>query len=289
VHSPDRAVARIGYYLFANDDDMLAAYLWRMTAEGVELDSGSCYDGEGEHAYTPGEGLVLDRNGCFLNDEGYANYRAHHVRRARVYRYPRTFGRHARARELRVAGQPGHAGQPDAVVPTQLTKRPQHGRHRRIVDAARPSVQTEPMAEELADRPRTLADLVPILEAPDAEFGHWEVPPPVNGIHSFGYFVFGPTAEAWRAGVGRGGWVIAGFDWRSWLDTHEGRSLSDRPEAVASATPEQLGKLLTAIVRSDRFVEGSIEGAFESGLLACIARRAAALLEPGSRFIGRTG
>ena len=42
--------------------------------------------------------------------------------------------------------------------------------------------------------------------------------------------------------------------------------------------PEQLGWLLTAIVRSDRFVEGSIEGAFASGLLARIARRAAALL-----------
>jgi hypothetical protein len=39
--------------------------------------------------------------------------------------------------------------------------------------------------------------------------------------------------------------------------------------------------LLTAIVRSDRFVEGSIEGAFESGLLAAICRRAAVLLETG--------
>ena len=37
--------------------------------------------------------------------------------------------------------------------------------------------------------------------------------------------------------------------------------------------------LLTAIIRSDRFTEGSIAGAFESGLLARIARRAASLLE----------
>jgi hypothetical protein len=129
-----------------------------------------------------------------------------------------------------------------------------------------------------ADRLRDLADLVPSLEAPDADFGHWEAPPPVDGVHSFGYFEFGPTAEAWRAAVGRGGWVIVGFDWRSWLQTDEGRALRDRPEALASATPEQLGKLLTAIVRSDRFVEGSIAGAFESGLLARIARRATALL-----------
>ena len=130
-----------------------------------------------------------------------------------------------------------------------------------------------------ADRLRALADLVPILEAPDADFGHWELPAPVDGVHSFGWFEFGPTAEAWRAGVGRGGWVIHGFDWRTWLETDEGRALHEQPETVSTATTEHLATLLTAIVRSDRFVEGSIEGAFDSGLLARIARRAAALLE----------
>ena len=95
---------------------------------------------------------------------------------------------------------------------------------------------------------------------------------------SLGWFEFGPVGEAWRAAVGGGGWVVAGFDWRSWMETVEGRSLSRDPDAVAGATPEQLERLLTAIVRSDRFVEGSIEGAFESGLLARISRRAAALL-----------
>jgi hypothetical protein len=51
---------------------------------------------------------------------------------------------------------------------------------------------------------------------------------------------------------------------------------------VAGATQEELAKLLTAIIRSDRFVEGSLEGAFESGLLAAICRRAAVLLESGA-------
>ncbi len=130
----------------------------------------------------------------------------------------------------------------------------------------------------IADRLRTLADLVPVLEAPDADFGHWDVPPPTNGVHSFGYFVFGPTADAFRAAVGRGGWVIAGFDWRNWLEADDGRAFRERPEAASTASPEQLAMLITAIVRSDRFVEGSIEGAFTSGLLAGIARRAASLL-----------
>jgi len=75
-NSTDLGVARIGFYLFENDADMLKAYLSRMNAEGVALDSGSCRDGEHEGAYTPGDGLVLRRHGCFLNDEDRANYSA---------------------------------------------------------------------------------------------------------------------------------------------------------------------------------------------------------------------
>jgi hypothetical protein len=133
----------------------------------------------------------------------------------------------------------------------------------------------------LRERLRALADLVPILESPDADFGHWETPAPVDGVHSLGYYVFGPTADAFRDAVGRAGWVNVGFAWPAWLETAEGRAFRERPETVATATPDQLSYLVTAIIRSDRFVEGSIAGAFESGLLARIARRAAALLDEG--------
>jgi hypothetical protein len=73
--SDDPAVARIGFYLFGNDTDMLDAYFFRMDAEGVARDSGTCYEGEGEHAYTPGEGDIPSRIGCFINQDGFANLR----------------------------------------------------------------------------------------------------------------------------------------------------------------------------------------------------------------------
>lgn len=130
-----------------------------------------------------------------------------------------------------------------------------------------------------SDRLRVLADLLSTLESGTAEFGHWEVIPPSGDVHHLPYYEFGPAAEAFRAALGRGGWIMPGFDWRTWLQTEEGRAFRDRPEAVADATPDQLAMLLTAIVRSDRFVEGSIAGAFESGLLTRIARRATALLD----------
>ena len=72
----DAAIDRIGFYRFADDDRMLDAYLDRMASEGVGLESGSCRTGAGEGAYWPGEGMVAARNGCFVNAEGFANYRA---------------------------------------------------------------------------------------------------------------------------------------------------------------------------------------------------------------------
>ena len=135
------------------------------------------------------------------------------------------------------------------------------------------------------DRLRALADLAPALEATDAGFGKWVVPPPRDGIQSLGWFELGPVGEAWRAAVGAGGWIQGGFDWGAWLATDTGRALRDDPAALAAATIDDLGHLLTAIVRSDRFTEGSINGAFESGLLARIARRAAGLLAAADRSV----
>lgn len=71
--SDDPDVARIGFYRFANDTDMVQAYLARMKAEGVPLESGNCRDGEHEGSYIPGE--FESRHGCFINADGFANYR----------------------------------------------------------------------------------------------------------------------------------------------------------------------------------------------------------------------
>ena len=71
----DWFVARVGYYLFENDEEMLEHYFARMQAEGVTLNEGSCFDGEGEGAYIPGDEEVASRQGCFITAEGVANYR----------------------------------------------------------------------------------------------------------------------------------------------------------------------------------------------------------------------
>lgn len=74
-------------------------------------------------------------------------------------------------------------------------------------------------------------------------------------------------------------WVLPNFDWSEWIQTAEPKRLRDDPEALAKATPHQLAKLLTVLIRQDRFCEGALLDAFSSGLMLRIVRRIAALAQ----------
>ena len=91
------------------------------------------------------------------------------------------------------------------------------------------------------------------------------------------WFDYSPDALRFRADVSRAGFVQP-FDWMAWMGTPEAQALVADHTRVATANAEDLRRLLTAIIRGDRFVEGNIVGAFESGMLLAIARRAQALL-----------
>jgi hypothetical protein len=131
------------------------------------------------------------------------------------------------------------------------------------------------------DRLRRLAAHLPAFESPDFSFGEWEPTwTDAEGRTSMPWYRFSPAARAFLRDAGA---LMEPFDWPAWLRTPEGDRLRD-PAAVAGASEADLGRLLTAIVRSDRFTEGSLAGAFESGLLTAILRRAKALSveeEPG--------
>ena len=99
-----------------------------------------------------------------------------------------------------------------------------------------------------------------------------------DGVIQLGWFDLSAAGQAFLHEMYELGWVHA-FDWPTWMGTEEGRRLSSDPGAIASASADDLGRLLTAILRGERFSDGQIEGAFKSGILPAIARRAAALVE----------
>ena len=136
-----------------------------------------------------------------------------------------------------------------------------------------------PMPEDMAgctptlkERLGALAAYLDDFESP-IEFGHWESSPGTPP-----YFVMAGGAMDFVQTCYDFGWVKP-FDWAEWMNSQEAVDLRDDPAALKRATPEQLIKLLTVIIRQSRFVEGALDSAFESSLLARIVRRASALAE----------
>ena len=97
-----------------------------------------------------------------------------------------------------------------------------------------------------------------------------------QGRTHLGWFEYSPEAREFLADVGRHGWIRV-FDWGTWAQSPEGDRILRQPAGIERATAEDLVRVLTAIVRSDRFTEGSIAGAFESGLLLRVVQRAGEL------------
>jgi hypothetical protein len=131
---------------------------------------------------------------------------------------------------------------------------------------------------------RCLAAWLPVLEAPDFSPGHWEGgQTDAQGVIHMPWFEYDERIAAWPGACDGESLIVMGFDWMKWMQTPEGQALSSGPAAIgaiAAASSADLARLVTAIRRGDRFVEGNLAGAIESGIVAAICRRAAALIDP---------
>jgi hypothetical protein len=114
---------------------------------------------------------------------------------------------------------------------------------------------------------------LPELESGGFDFGRWEggqrLP---GGTTRMPYFTFSSKALQLVRDL-----PVKVFDWSAWMHTDEAKALIADHAHIAHATPEQLVKLCTSLLRSDRFNEGQLAWAFESGLLVEIVRRARTL------------
>ena len=120
-----------------------------------------------------------------------------------------------------------------------------------------------------------LAAYLSVFETPGFLFGHWTKP---NGTSILPSFVHTPEARSFIKAAYALGWILSEFDWGKWKETEEAKELRDDPKALDSASTEQIAKLLTTVIRQDRFVEGALESAYSSGLLNAILGRMKAIL-----------
>ncbi|MBN9545435.1 MAG: hypothetical protein J0I19_08175 [Alphaproteobacteria bacterium] len=72
------------------------------------------------------------------------------------------------------------------------------------------------------------------------------------------------------------GWILNDFDWAGWIDS-DGERFWNTPATVIGASEDDLAKLLTALVRQDRFVEGTLQEAFANDVFLVAAERAQSL------------
>lgn len=134
------------------------------------------------------------------------------------------------------------------------------------------------LTPDLRRRLRILADTLPTLEAPDFVAGRWHYSEQRDdGVLTMPWFELGPMGLAFVRAVGESGFMLTGFAWPDWASTPEAVALRTDREALAQAAPDQLAKLLTMLIREDRFNEGALAHSLESGLIAAIARRAKVL------------
>lgn len=138
----------------------------------------------------------------------------------------------------------------------------------------------------LQARLEALAAFLPVFERADFRLGAWAGGEKrADGAVQMPYYSFSAEAERFISMTYESGWVIP-FDWGTWAQTPEGQRLSGGGDALATATPDDLARLLTTLIRSERFGDGQLEGAYESGLLTAIVSRAATLASQGLQASG---
>lgn len=124
----------------------------------------------------------------------------------------------------------------------------------------------------------SLAQFAAEFRGPDAQ-GRFHVASPAYETED-GYTVFareslGEMGQRFIDAIRKNGWVLrAPFNPVQWINSEEAVLLRADRTVLASATAEQLAKLLTTLLRQEHFVNGALASAFDSGLLLAIAERA---------------
>jgi hypothetical protein len=125
---------------------------------------------------------------------------------------------------------------------------------------------------------QSLADFWPVFANPKFVYETQDEVKEKEGVITMPSSSLSPEAKAFNKMIYQQGWILDGFDWPEWTKTDEFKDLFSKPETLAKASTHQLAKLLTALVRKERFCDGTMASACAEGLLAGITQRAGMLL-----------
>jgi hypothetical protein len=145
----------------------------------------------------------------------------------------------------------------------------------------------------VSDRVKALAAFVPEL-AEATGFGTWSTPTRSE------VDILGQDGSTWKVVAttlpfveytdlvtrltrmaGATGWMDSSFKWQDWLGTEEGRQL-EHPEFLSPLDEAHISRILTAVIRADRFTEGTLLHFFENGTFLKLAQAAERLSQAGA-------
>ena len=125
---------------------------------------------------------------------------------------------------------------------------------------------------------QSLADFWSVFDNPKFVYETQDEVKEKKGVITMPSSSLSPEAKAFNRMIYQEGWILDGFDWPEWAQTDEFKDLFSKPESLAKASADQLAKLLTALVRKERFCEGTMASASAEGVLVSITQRAGMLL-----------
>ena len=112
------------------------------------------------------------------------------------------------------------------------------------------------------------------FEAADFRVGDWEGgAADADGVIQMPFMTWSADVERFVDEVDRNG-LVRPFDWMAWADTPLGHELITNADVITTASAADLVRVLTTIIRAERFGEGHIEAAFERGIVQACALRA---------------
>lgn len=119
----------------------------------------------------------------------------------------------------------------------------------------------------IADDWAALASLVVRIQGHQGSFGERVLPRRIDEQRmAMGYCVTGELVRETSGFLYLHGFILNGFDWASWA---HGRTLlnGEMPFEISDLTIEETLGLMTMILRCDRFSEGALLRAFDSGTM----------------------
>ncbi len=126
-----------------------------------------------------------------------------------------------------------------------------------------------------------MAAFLPRLKQPGARAGRLVAPGKApDATWSMPYWDYSDLVRDFVETAYRTGWVDC-TDWVAWTETAGGKRMLYEQDAVATADLDQLRCLVTALIRKDRFCDGTLAEAIESGLILRVVARAQLLLAEG--------